>query len=104
MISNNKQAAARRFVETWKGRGYEKGDTQPFWYQLLHDVFGIEVPANFVQFELPVHLKNTKFIVTSSLSRFTIWNSSKLSQWKCLTITEVLSTTILVFTKQHKRM
>lgn len=62
MISNNKQAAARRFVETWKGRGYEKGDTQPFWYQLLHDIFGIEVPANFVQFELPVHLKSTKFI------------------------------------------
>lgn len=62
MISNNKQAVARRFVETWKGRGYEKGDTQPFWYQLLHDIFGIEVPANFVQFELPVHLKSTKFI------------------------------------------
>ena len=62
MISNNKQAAARRFVQTWKGRGYEKGDTQPFWYQLLHDIFGIEVPANFVQFELPVHLKSTKFI------------------------------------------
>ena len=62
MISNNKQAAARRFVETWKGRGYEKGDTQSFWYQLLHDIFGIEVPANFIQFELPVHLKNTKFI------------------------------------------
>ncbi len=62
MISNNKQTAARRFVQTWKGRGYEKGDTQPFWYQLLHDIFGIEVPANFVQFELPVHLKSTKFI------------------------------------------
>lgn len=62
MISNNKQAAACRFVETWKGRGYEKGDTQSFWYQLLHDIFGIEVPANFIQFELPVHIKHTKFI------------------------------------------
>lgn len=62
MLLNNQQSAARRFVETWKGRGYEKGDTQPFWYQLLHDIFGIEVPANFVQFELPVHLKSTKFI------------------------------------------
>ena len=62
MVSNNKQAAARRFVETWKGRGYEKGETQSFWYQLLYDIFDIEVPANFIQFELPVHLKNTKFI------------------------------------------
>lgn len=62
MALNNQQTAARRFVETWKGRGYEKGDTQPFWYQLLHDIFGIEVPANFIQFELPVHIKHTKFI------------------------------------------
>ena len=62
MISNKQQSAARRFVETWKGRGYEKGETQSFWYQLLHDIFGIEVPANFIQFELPVHLKSTKFI------------------------------------------
>ena len=62
MAINNQQTAARRFVETWKGRGYEKGETQPFWYQLLHDIFGIEVPANFIQFELPVHIKHTKFI------------------------------------------
>lgn len=58
----NQQIAARRFVETWKGRGYEKGETQSFWYQLLHDIFEIEVPANFIQFELPVHLKSIKYI------------------------------------------
>ena len=62
MAINNQQTAARRFVETWKGRGYEKGETQLFWYQLLHDIFGIETPANFIQFELPVHIKHTKFI------------------------------------------
>ena len=62
MALNNQQVAARRFVETWKGRGYEKGETQSFWYQLLHDIFGIEVPANFIQFELPVHINHTKFI------------------------------------------
>ena len=59
----NQQIAARRFVETWKGRGYEKGEAQTFWYQLLHDIFEIEVPADFIKFELPIHLKkNTKFI------------------------------------------
>ena len=61
-MSNNQQTAARRFVETWKGRGYEKGDTQSFWYQLLHDIFGIDVPANFIQFELPVYINHTKYI------------------------------------------
>lgn len=62
MTSFNQQQAARQFVKTWKGRGYEKGETQSFWYQLLHDVFGISIPADFIQFELPVHLKHTKFI------------------------------------------
>lgn len=62
MSSNNQQSAAREFMRTWKGRGYEKGETQSFWYQLLHDVFGVDIPANFIQFELPVHFKHTKFI------------------------------------------
>lgn len=54
--------AARLFVRTWTGRGTERGESQLFWYQLLHDVFGVEVPADFIRFELPVHLKNSKFI------------------------------------------
>lgn len=58
----NSKSAARKFVATWKGRGYEKGESQTFWYQLLHDVFGIDTPADFILFERPVHLKNIKFI------------------------------------------
>ena len=61
MINIYKEAA-RRFVKTWTGRGHERGESQSFWYQLLHDVFGIETPANFVTFELPVRLKNAKFV------------------------------------------
>ena len=30
------------FVETWKGRGYEKGETQQFWLSLLTNVLGYE--------------------------------------------------------------
>lgn len=59
---NNSREAARRFVETWTGRGHERSESQTFWYQLLHDVFGIDTPADFVSFELPVRLKNAKFI------------------------------------------
>jgi len=61
-MKTNHLSAVRRFIDTWKGRGYEKGDTQSFWCQLLHDVFGVEIPANFIKFELPVHLASTKFI------------------------------------------
>ncbi|MDE6549752.1 MAG: methylase [Muribaculaceae bacterium] len=61
MINIYKEAA-RRFVKTWTGRGHERSESQSFWYQLLHDIFGIETPANFVTFELPVRLKNAKFV------------------------------------------
>jgi hypothetical protein len=35
-------AAAAEFAERWKGRGYERGESQPFWIDLLTNVFGIE--------------------------------------------------------------
>lgn len=61
MINISKKAA-KQFVETWLGRGHERSESQVFWYQLLHEVFGIDVPANFISFELPIRLKNAKFI------------------------------------------
>ena len=32
----------KSFVDTWKGRGYEKGETQQFWLSLLTNVLGYE--------------------------------------------------------------
>lgn len=44
--------AAAEFAERWKGRGYERGESQPFWIDLLTNVFGIETPTNgFITFE-----------------------------------------------------
>ena len=37
--------AARRFVADWTGRGYERGESQQFWLQLLTQVFGVDDPA-----------------------------------------------------------
>ena len=37
------KAAARQFVEFWTGKGYEKGQTQPFWLHLLR-VLGATTP------------------------------------------------------------
>ena len=31
-------AAAAAFAERWKGRGYERGESQPFWIDLLSNV------------------------------------------------------------------
>ncbi len=44
--------AAAEFAERWKGRGYERGESQPFWIDLLSNVFGIDTPTNgFITFE-----------------------------------------------------
>lgn len=58
----SQKVAAKRFVEYWSGKGYEKGQSQPFWLSLLREVFGIAEPEKFITFEDQVHLDNTSFI------------------------------------------
>lgn len=62
MTDKEQRAAAKRFVENWTGKGYEKGQSQPFWLQLLGEVYGVEHPAQFICFEDQVHLDHTSFI------------------------------------------
>ena len=53
-MKTEKQIAmsAAEFAERWKGRGYERGESQPFWIDLLTNVFGIETPSDgFITFE-----------------------------------------------------
>ena len=54
--------AAAEFAERWKGRGYEKGDSQPFWLELLSQVYGVENTFDFIRFEEQVKIDNTNFI------------------------------------------
>ena len=45
-------AAAAAFAQRWKGRGYERGESQSFWIDLLSNVYGIETPSDgFITFE-----------------------------------------------------
>ena len=53
-MKNEKQIAANasEFAKRWKGRGYERGESQPFWIDLLGNVFGIATPTDgFIRFE-----------------------------------------------------
>ena len=43
--------AVRAFAEYWADKGYEKGQSQPFWLSLLRDVFGIPEPEKYISFE-----------------------------------------------------
>lgn len=54
--------AAGDFAKRWQGRGYEKGDSQVFWTELLTEVFGVENPSTFIRFEEQVKVDNTNFI------------------------------------------
>ena len=55
-------AAAADFAERWKGRGYEKGDSQVFWTELLTEVYGVENPSTFIRYEEQVKVDKTNFI------------------------------------------
>ena len=62
MTDVQKRAAATKFAEQWKGRGYEKGESQIFWTTLLTDVLGVEDVDSFITFEEQVKLDHTSFI------------------------------------------
>ncbi|MBQ9845518.1 MAG: class I SAM-dependent DNA methyltransferase [Oscillospiraceae bacterium] len=62
MTDKQQKQAAKAFAEYWKGKGYEKGQSQPFWLELLRNVYGVENPAHYISFEDQVHIDHTSFI------------------------------------------
>lgn len=56
MNEAERKKAAKAFAEYWKDKGYEKGESQPFWISMLRDVFGIEHPEQYIKFEDQVML------------------------------------------------
>ena len=62
MTEKQQKKAAAEFAEKWAGRGYEKGESQKFWLQLLGEVLGVEHAPDFIEFEDQVMLDNTSFI------------------------------------------
>lgn len=62
MTEKQQQQAAAKFAEEWAGKGYEKGESQPFWMALLHNVYGVDHAEKYISFENQVKLSNTSFI------------------------------------------
>ncbi|MCI8641258.1 MAG: class I SAM-dependent DNA methyltransferase [Clostridia bacterium] len=63
MTEKEQKKQAKQFVEFWKHKGYEKGQSQQFWIQLLTDIFGVKNTSEFIEFEDQVHIdKSTGFI------------------------------------------
>lgn len=67
--------AAAAFAERWQGKGYEKGESQLFWADLLTNVYGVENLPAFIRYEEQVasmidstnfidgHIPSTKVII-----------------------------------------
>ncbi len=62
MNEKEQKKAAKDFAQRWQGKGYEKGQSQQFWIDLLVNVYGVEDIAGFISFEDQVHLDHTSFI------------------------------------------
>lgn len=54
--------AAAAFAKRWASRGYEKGETQPFWLELLQDVFNVEHVYDYIHFEERIKFKHTSYM------------------------------------------
>lgn len=62
MTENEQREAAKAFAEKWQGKGYEKGETQKFWMELIRTVYGVENPEDYMNFEVQIQLSNVSFI------------------------------------------
>ncbi len=62
MTDKEQKKAAKDFAARWDGKGYEKGESQLFWIDLLTHVYGVDNIAEFISFEDQVHLDHTSFI------------------------------------------
>ena len=62
MTDKEQRTAAKNFADFWEDKGYEKGESQPFWLSLLREVLGVEKPETIIRFEDKVMLDHTSFI------------------------------------------
>lgn len=57
MTDKEQKKAAAEFALRWKGRGYEKGESQLYWIDLLEHVLGVNnASMGFIRFEEQVHI------------------------------------------------
>ena len=59
----------KNFIAQWQNVQGERANYQKFWLTFLRDVFNIDKPENFIQFEVPVKLEHKKCATCSTLKR-----------------------------------
>lgn len=75
MTDKQMSKAATEFAERWKDRGYERGESQLFWADLLTHVYGVDDVPAFIRYEervasmvdstnfIDAHIPSTKVLI-----------------------------------------
>ncbi|MDE6036364.1 MAG: methylase [Ruminococcus sp.] len=61
-MNDLRKKSVKEFVERWRNKGYEKGESQKFWLDLLQNVLGVSDVIEYISFEEQVKLDHTSFI------------------------------------------
>lgn len=61
-MKDERKKSVKEFVQRWTGKGYEKGESQRFWIDLLQNVLGVPDVTKYIIFEEQVKLDHTSFI------------------------------------------
>ena len=58
-----KKEQIKKFIEEWIWKWYEKGQSQPFWIDLLSKVLWVENPTQFIEFEDHVKIDKANWFI-----------------------------------------
>ena len=61
-MTAEKRAVIKKFINTWRNRGDEKQDKDTFWLSLLRNIYDVDDPSNYIEFEKPVQLSHQSYI------------------------------------------
>lgn len=61
-MTAEKRAIIKKFIETWRNRGDEKQDKDTFWLSILRNIYDVDDPSNYIEFEKPVQLSHQSYI------------------------------------------
>ncbi|MDE6833960.1 MAG: methylase, partial [Ruminococcus sp.] len=61
-MNDKRKQSIKEFVQRWTDKGYEKGESQKFWLDLLQNVLGLSDVMTYISFEEQVKLDHTSFI------------------------------------------
>jgi len=92
MTFNEQKTAAKAFAKKWASKGYEKGEAQKFWIELLRQVFGIPNAETALDFErhvdtgfIDVFIPATKVLIEQKSSGVRLDVKAKQSDGSMLT-------------------